>query len=203
MAPDSPTRRALLAEARESFGRLVYTHKTHEKDAERFRRLDNVVRWAQIILAVATTTSAVSDLLSELAWFPVLSALLAAGTSAAALVSKNLNYADRAAAHTATARRLWELRDAYQALVTDTFTGQLSFEGTRGRRDELRDQLADVYRTAPPTTPKGYAAASKALQVNQELTFSDSEIDQFLPSALRLSTPPDRLPQTERPRPSE
>ncbi|WP_416147011.1 hypothetical protein [Pseudomonas syringae] len=40
-------------------------------------------------------------------------------------------------------------------------------------------------RGAPQTDSKAYSSAQKALKDNEEYTFSDSEIDCFLPATLR------------------
>jgi hypothetical protein len=55
------------------------------------------------------------------------------------------------------------------------------------RREELQKKLAAVYKGAPQTNGKAYAAAQTALKQNEEFTFSDSEIDKFLPASLRKS----------------
>jgi len=43
-----------------------------------------------------------------------------------------------------------------------------------------------IYKFAPITSTKAYSKAQKALKINEELTFSDKEIDQFLPEELKL-----------------
>jgi hypothetical protein len=51
--------------------------------------------------------------------------------------------------------------------------------------DMLNEQLVNTYRGAPKTINKAYKIASKALQENEEFTFSNEEIDKFLPASLR------------------
>jgi hypothetical protein len=48
--------------------------------------------------------------------------------------------------------------------------------------------LYNVYQGTPRSINKAYDEASKALKSNEELTFSDEEIDMFLPKELRKST---------------
>ncbi len=55
----------------------------------------------------------------------------------------------------------------------------------RARRDELQAQLHSIYKTAPHTNSKAYSEAQDALQNREDLTFSDAEIDAFLPGALK------------------
>lgn len=49
----------------------------------------------------------------------------------------------------------------------------------------LQQQTATIYEKAPRTTSKAYTAAQKALKFNEELTFSDEEIDLLLPKTLQ------------------
>ena len=55
-------------------------------------------------------------------------------------------------------------------------------------RDDLQKRLSNVYSGSHRANSKAYKAASKALQVIEELTFNDQEIDSFLPKELRKSS---------------
>ena len=54
-------------------------------------------------------------------------------------------------------------------------------------KDALMDDLHLVYSNAPSTTSKAYKKVQQALKSNEDMTFSDSEIDAFLPKELRRS----------------
>ena len=53
------------------------------------------------------------------------------------------------------------------------------------KRDELQKKLGNIYKGCPRTNSKAYEAAQKALKENEELTFSDEEIDKLLPTRIR------------------
>jgi hypothetical protein len=55
----------------------------------------------------------------------------------------------------------------------------------RQRRDDLQMQLHKIYRIAPHTNIKAYGKAQDALKNKEDLTFTDSEIDAFLPAPLK------------------
>jgi hypothetical protein len=50
---------------------------------------------------------------------------------------------------------------------------------------DLVEQLHTVYSGAPSTTFKAYKKAQKALQKLEDMTFTDTEIDAFLPKELK------------------
>ena len=181
----------LDAQLRECFGRVVYSHKTHEKDADMALRRLSHIKVAQIILSAVTTGGLISVVFGN----PDVTKLAAAITalvSTALLVlnayTKENDLGQRAQKHKDAADKLWNLRESYLSLVTDIVAHAISVEEVRQRRDQLQEALSSVYAAAPRTTPQGYQAASRALKVSEDLTFSPSEIDQFLPEKIRASS---------------
>lgn len=179
----------LLAQVRESFGRVVYSHKTHEKQAD---ICFNKHRWQQGVLIALTAISsgtflaAVVGLLGD----PVLTSL--ATSSIALLVTwislgaKTFRFADESEAHRDIASRLWDVRESYISLIADLMSGNLSDSQARDRRDELQEAARAAYTDAPRTSAKSFTRAQEGLKHNEEMTFTPREIDLFLPEALRL-----------------
>jgi hypothetical protein len=52
-------------------------------------------------------------------------------------------------------------------------------------RDNINRELEDLYKNAPRTSSRAYAAAQRALKSDDELYFSDDELDRLLPKGLR------------------
>ena len=55
----------------------------------------------------------------------------------------------------------------------------------RLKRDALAEELKEIYANSPSTTEAAYKKAHKALNLQEEMTFSTAEVDAFLPPALR------------------
>jgi hypothetical protein len=87
--------------------------------------------------------------------------------------------------HRQAAADLWLLREKYLSLITDLKIGQEPLDKLCARRDRILEELHGVYSGAPSSTFSAYRKAQKALKRSEEMTFSDSEIDLFLPDALR------------------
>lgn len=182
--------RYLLAQVREAFGRVVYSHKTHEKQADMcFRKY----RWQQAVLVTLTAISSGTFLVSVLgvAVSPKVGSLvtsfIALLVTGITLATKTFNFADEADAHRATASRLWDVRESYLSLIADLMSRTVSGSDARTRRDELQEAARSAYADAPRTTSKAFKKASDGLQNNEEMTFTSLEIDLFLPNALRLN----------------
>lgn len=179
----------LLGQVRESFGRIVYSHKTHEKQAD---ICFTKHRWQQGVLIGLTALSSGTFLVSVfgLVADPVLTSL--ATSSIALLVTwislgaKTFRFADESDAHRSVASRLWSVRESYISLIADLMSDAVSDAQGRGRRDELQEAARDAFSDAPRTTSKAFTRAQDGLKNNEEMTFTPREIDLFLPAALRL-----------------
>lgn len=170
---------------RESFGRVAYSHKTHEKAAEIEDRNSKIVKWANIILTALTSGTLISTIVTNQNTFLYISALLSSLMLGFTLFQLNFNPAERAEKHRYVAKELWYIREKYINLMADIINGKLSDELIVLKRDQLIEELKLIYKFAPQTNSKAYEKARKALKIDEELTFSDEEIDQFLPNTLK------------------
>lgn len=189
MAASTPVedeRYVLESQIRELYGRCAYTHKTHEKMAERASTHLWRVKWAQIILSALTTGGAIGVLFDKSSMvYP----LLTAGLSISMLILnsyvKDIDPGQDAQIHREAASDIWNVREAYLSLLTDIRDQAFGLNDLRTRRDELQDQLHAIYKTAPHTNSKAYGEAQDALKNREDLTFTDAEIDAFLPGPLK------------------
>lgn len=180
----------LLAQVRESFGRVVYSHKTHEKQADICFVKH---RWQQGVLAFLTAVSsgtflvAVAGLLDDPVVTSIVTSSIALLVTWISLGTKTFRFADESDAHRGIASRLWDVRESYISLIADLMSGTVSGVECRERRDELQEAARDAYSDAPRTSSKAFVRAQDALKKNEEMTFASREIDVFLPEALRLN----------------
>ena len=114
------------------------------------------------------------------------SAILATLTLAFIIFQLSFNPEENAEKHRQIAKELWYIREKYVNLMADIINQKISEELIVSRRDNLIEELKMIYKFAPITSTKAYGKAQKALKINEELTFSDEEIDQFLPNDLKL-----------------
>lgn len=170
---------------RECFGRVVYTHKTHERMADRCAGSLLVFKWAQIILSALTSAGAVAVVVQEGIFFEVATAVLSFLTLLVAAYLKNFDPGATAQKHRNAAAKLWNIRECYQSLLTDL--PNLRYDQAVERRDELQTMLAAIYVGAPHTDGKAYEEAQDRLKNMEDMTFSDQEIDCFLPLSLKRS----------------
>lgn len=185
-ADKSAQKDILEAQIRECFGRVVYSHKTQEKCADIVFKIHKRLKLILIIISAVVTTSLLIKLFGDKQeWALMLGVILSTLLFGLNTYMKDFDLGEIAQKHTNAANDLWDIRETYLSLLTDIRAEQLSINQIINQRDELQKRLSSVYSGSPRTNYKAYKEASKALKVNEELTFSDKEIDAFLPKELR------------------
>lgn len=174
---------------RECYGRIIYTHKTHLKNADICEGTLRKFKIFQIVIAVVTASSSLLSLFFPPIWIKATTAVGALLTLVVSGYMKGFDPGGTAQKHHDTASRLWPVRESYLSLLTDLRMGTISPTDAIKKRDELQEKLAALYRSAPQTSPEAYALAQTGLKDNEEYTFSDAEVDQFLPESLRKTAP--------------
>ena len=171
---------------RESFGRVVYSHKTHEKDAEISSCYATATKWANIILTTITSGTLITTIIINQSILIYVSAVLSSITLAFAIFQLSFNPEEKTEKHRQLAKELWYVREKYVNLMADILGEIINDDTMTTRRNNLIEELNLIYKFAPTTSTKAYKKAQEALKINEELTFSEEEIDQFLPNELKL-----------------
>jgi len=173
-----------LSVVRETYGKVVYTHKTYEKAADITNSKSKWVKRINIFLLSLTSGSAIGALVSP-EIFIMATSILATFSLFFSVYQYNFNYEALSKDYKDTAQKLWLIREKYQNFIADILSDQFDPEIIAGKRDSLLNELNQILACAPPTFPKAYSEARKSLKIEEEMTFSSEEIDNFLPEDLR------------------
>lgn len=188
-APAPHRDRYLLAQVREAFGRVVYSHKTQEKQSDICfgkHRLQQGALIALTAIGSGTFLASAVGLVGSAQLTTLATSSVALLVSWMSLGAKTFKFEEEAHAHRDTAARLWNVRESYISLIADLMAGEVSDLDARGRRDALQQESREIYASAPRTGGWAYRKAKEGLKENEELTFTSREIDLFLPTDLRL-----------------
>ena len=194
MAHSSPTRHRyrprdiLEAQLRESYGRVVYSHKTHEKCADiLLTRLGRIKFW-QIALSAIAAAGFITAVFGPTAIASFLGLVVSTILLALNVYTKDYDLGEFSQKHRQAAADLWAIRERYLSLLTDLATKSTPVKQIGLQRDYLIEQLQAVYAGAPSTTFQAYKKAQAALKKLEDMTFTDAEIDAFLPAQLHRSS---------------
>jgi hypothetical protein len=166
----------------------VYSHKTHEKCADiLLSRLRAVKLW-QIVLSAITTGGFVAAVLGAGKYGALVGMLVSTILLALNAYTKNYDLGELAQKHKQAANDLWTIREKYLSLLVDLRMSGKPLESLQAQRDGLVEELHSVYSGAPSTTIDSYRKAQEALKKLEDMTFSDAEIDKFLPQELKRAS---------------
>lgn len=171
---------------RECFGRVSYSHKAHEKAAEIEACKVKVIKWVNVILTALTSTSFLAIMMSDGIVFNYISSFLIFITLAFMVFQLSFNPEEAASRHRQAAKELWFIRERYVNLLADIKNEKISEDDIINRRDNLLKELNLIYKFAPQTNSKAYKKAQEALKINEDLTFSNDEINNLLPGELHF-----------------
>ena len=187
---DSSNNPYLLAQVREAYGRVVYSHKIHEKQADISFVNHRRVQWTFIVLtAVSSGTFLITlmGLMFDNKATSLATSFIALLVTVMSLVTKNLNFGEEFKVHRNIASKLWGVRESYLSLISDIMSGEIDYSQAQECRNNLQKAAQDIYSEAPRTSRKAFLRAQKGLKYNEEMTFTDNEIDLFLPRKLRIT----------------
>jgi SMODS and SLOG-associating 2TM effector domain family 4 len=157
--------------------------------ADRGSRRQRIMKWCQIVLSALTAGGAIGVVFDRNSVvFPYATALLSISLLIVNSYVKDLDPGKDAQLHREAASDIWNIREAYLSLLTDIRDPTCSMTQLRQRRDDLQELLHKIYRSAPHTDGKAYGQAQDALKNKEDLTFSDGEIDAFLPGPLKRNS---------------
>lgn len=183
---DTPQSRKILeGQLRECYGRVVYSHKTHEKCADiLLSRLARIKLW-QILLSAITTAGFIGTVFSAGEIGAILGMIVSIILLTLNSYTKNYDLGELAQKHKQAANDLWIIREKYLSVLVDLAMREKPLEALQVQRDELMQQLYTIYSGAPSTTFQAYRKAQEALKKLEDMTFTDAEIDAFLPKELK------------------
>ena len=177
----------LEGQLRGCFGRVVYSHKTHEIDADILVKRLGTIKLAQIILSALITGSFIFRIFGFGIAATIVGVILSAVLLDLNLYMKDQNMSNLIHKHKKAAVEIWLIREKYQSLLTDLAMGNKGIDWILAERDVLMKDLQSVYCTAPRTSSRAYKKAQQALKLGEDMTFSDEEINAFLPQELKRS----------------
>lgn len=181
-----------LAATRFQFAQSVFNHKIQEKAAD---RKYGYAKWFKVIQLVLTSL-VIAVLVAQAAGFNngfvnVVGIIFGGVEIAFIIIDLTYGFEKQAALHKSYALKYLELRDKYQALIADI----MATKGVSATNNARRDALNEAYSMlsdAPQTTLADYEKAQRALGTTgesggEQYTWSDKEINKFLPSQLRYA----------------
>lgn len=173
----------LESQIREAYGKVLYTMTAHEKQAKTLRLVDNIIKIIQIVLSALTTGSFLTSVIYDKQVASIIGAILSFVLLVFNLYTKNFTLIEDAKEHENAGNLLWKVREEYISLLTDFEV--LEDQEIVMKRDELQNRVYEIYSITPRTNAQSYKKAQIAIKDQAEQSFTEKELNDVLPDALR------------------
>lgn len=174
-----------LSVIREVFGRIVYTHKTYEKAADLCFKRGNTIKLINVILLTLTSGSAIGSLIRG-DYFIIATSILSTLSLFYLVYQLSFDPIHYGEEYKECAKKLWYIREKYQNLIADIMNERYQSQEIAEKRDGLLTELNTILDHSPTTDGRAYSTARSALRIDEEMTFTIEEINNFLPEKLRI-----------------
>lgn len=170
---------------RNKYASVVWSHKIQEKQAEIYSTNYKRLKTASILSASITSVGIVSLIFTDQLWVKIASAIISFVTIFVSSYFRAFNLSDLQKSHKASANQILQIRDKLEMILTEIKIRSKPPEIIWQDYKELLEELHKCYNEAPATTDKAVKLARKSLNIKKDNSFSDDEIDSFLPETLR------------------
>jgi hypothetical protein len=178
----------LLDLVRQNFASVVWTHKIQEKQADIYAEQYAKLQTVNIIAASVTSCGIISTIFagdSLQLVLKIITALLSFATLCITAYFKSFDLQTFGKANKEAANQFLIIRNELLQIIGDIHLRDESVEDIEDNFKEIMQRLNNLYLSAPSTTDKAVKRASQALNCKNEYTYSENEIDRFLPVSLR------------------
>ncbi len=177
--------RILESLVRDTYIRVVWSHKIQEKQSDIYARRFKLMETINVIAASITSAGVVSMIFTDPLWLKYLSMFLSFITVYITAYFKSFDLQKLITSHKAAANKLLTIRDQLMILLANIKLQNNPPQELLAKYEELIKLLDDIYQEVPSTTPKAVKLAGEALNIKKDNTFTDEEIDSFLPDSLK------------------
>ena len=188
MADSACDYQVLLDLVRQNFASVVWTHKVQEKQADIYVEYYAKLQTMNIIAASITSCGIVSTIFAGDAFqlvLKIVTATLSFFTLCITAYFKSFDLQTLGKQNKEAANQFLVIRNELLQIIGDIHIQKESLQDIEGRYSDIIRRLNELYVSAPSTTDKAIKRATQALNIKQEYTYSEEEIDRFLPASLR------------------
>lgn len=176
---------SLEAIVRQMFVSVVWSHKIQCKQADIYKKRYNILNIINIVTSALTTAGIISVIFADSNLMKIISALLSFVVTIISAFLKTFDFSSLEKDHMKTANALWDIKERLLILLVEIGVDEKDYGELMSIYREIEQDLKEIYDNSPTTLDKAVSLAKKALNVDKDNTYSDEEIDSFLPPICR------------------
>ena len=175
----------ILDTVRQQYASVIWTHKIQEKQADIYGERYRLFETLNILSAALTSCGIIACIFEEGIVYRIITAILSFITIFIAAYNKSFDLKALAGNNKVAANQLIGIRNEMLQIISDLHLMNKQPEEINGEFVKLMKRLNKLYVEAPTTTDEAVKRATEGLREKNEYTYTDDEIDCFLPPILR------------------
>lgn len=173
------------SEIRQIFASIVWNHKIHEKNCDIYSFWFNILEFCKLLSSVITTSGLLTCFFIDEVELKIVTTIFSAISLFINTFYKTYNLKESRDSHKASALEFLELKNETICVLSDIRLERIDLEEATNKRDEILTKYHDICKRSLNTCDRAVKKASKALKIQEDNTFSDKEINSYLPIELR------------------
>ena len=173
------------SQIRQLFASVVWTHKIQEKQADIYRSRYSLLEFVRIGTMTITTSGIFSIVFIDKYWLKVATAIVGFITLFVNIYYETYDLRQMTETHKGSAKDLLKLRESLITLLTEIKVTLLSEDEIKKKMDDVYSEYFGILEGMKDASSKAVSNASKALKEREDNTFTDDEINSYLPIGLR------------------
>ena len=170
---------------RNTFAGAVWSHKIHEKQADQYAQKYHTMETINIFCASLTSAGLIGTIFYSEMWLKIITAVLSFITIYCGAYFKSFALQDMIEKNRNTAHKIICSRNDLIVLLTEIHLKTGTPQELSEKYKVILEKLNEAYASAPDTTQEAVDEATAALKDREEFSYSDQEIDKFLPLHLQ------------------
>lgn len=164
---------------------MVWTHKIQEKQADIYLEQYNRLEFIRISLSALTSSGIFTVIFVDNFWLKLITAIVSAISLFISTYFKTYDLKLLQKEHKKSALLFLKLREELVSVLCDIKMNKYTEEELLKKRDDLINKKVEIANNTLDASEKAVKKASESLKVKQDNTYTDEEIDSFLPLLAR------------------
>lgn len=164
---------------------MVWTHKIQEKQADIYLKKYNRLEFMRILSSALTSSGIFAVLFVNEFRLKLITAIVSAISLFISTYFKTYDLKLLQKEHKKSALLFLELREELVSVLCDIKMNKYIEEDLLKKRDDLINKKVEIANNTLDASEKAVKKASESLKVKQDNTYTDEEIDSFLPLLAR------------------
>ena len=173
------------SEIRQIFASIVWNHKIHEKHSDINSFWFNILEFCKILSSVITTSGLLTCFFVDEVALKIITTVFSAKCLFINTFYKTYNLRESRDSHKLSALEFLQLKNETICILSDIKLKKIELDEATKKRNEILLKYHDICKKSLSTCNRAVKKASKALKIQKDNTFSNDEIDSYLPIELR------------------